>query len=114
MAEGKLDKGQQLFFENSKPEEQLFDLENDPHELYNLADQAEYKEILLNLRTQLIKEEKDMTAQANSFQPVKPKSVDILKWIKYTQPRAYQDMLNGKEIGFKKYTELYKKYNQAQ
>lgn len=53
--EGKLSAEQSIFFGKSKPEYELFDLEQDPHELHNLADcpsHARVKEELLNVLNQ--------------------------------------------------------------
>ncbi len=41
---------QALWFRKSKPEEELFDIENDPHELINIADDPKYNDILLMMR----------------------------------------------------------------
>ncbi len=50
---GGLDDIQAQWFRPSKPEEELFDTRNDPHETENLAGRAEYAEKLLELRTAL-------------------------------------------------------------
>ncbi|MEM9848636.1 MAG: sulfatase, partial [Bacteroidota bacterium] len=42
---------QALWFRPDKPQEELFDTENDPHELHNLADDPAYATKLLELRT---------------------------------------------------------------
>lgn len=42
---------QALWFRATKPNEELFDLENDPHELVNLADDPNHEEKLLELRS---------------------------------------------------------------
>lgn len=107
--EDKLSDEQKVFFENTKPKEQLFDLQNDPHELNNLADNPEYKKILDKLRIQLSETEKEMTSEDATFQPVVPKAVNIIDWLKYTKPEVYQEMLNGKEVGFQEYSKLYRK-----
>jgi len=107
--ESKLSDDQKVFFENTKPKEQLFDLQNDPHELNNLADNPDYKEILEKLRNQLSATEKEMTSEDNTFHPIVPKAVNIIDWLKYTKPEVYQEMLNGKEVGFQKYGKLYRK-----
>lgn len=48
--EGKLTPPQALFFADSRPEEELYDLENDPHEIHNLAKDPEYATKLAELR----------------------------------------------------------------
>jgi len=45
-----LTESQALWFRSEKPEEELFDIENDPHELHNLADDPHYAEKLAELR----------------------------------------------------------------
>lgn len=49
---GKLDEVQRAFFE-PRPPELLFDLENDPHEVRNLAGDSAYAEVLADLRRRL-------------------------------------------------------------
>ena len=48
--EGNLTDDQALWFRETKPREELFDLENDPFELINLADSTEFLEKLAELR----------------------------------------------------------------
>jgi arylsulfatase A-like enzyme len=45
-----LTKEQALWFRNQKPNEELFDILNDPHEINNLADDPDYEPNLLELR----------------------------------------------------------------
>ncbi len=52
---GELNEAQELWFAQSKPEEELYDLEVDPHELNNLIDNPQYKEKADELRTELKK-----------------------------------------------------------
>lgn len=49
-AEGDLPPAAQLFMAPTKPVEELYDLQNDPHELHNLADSATHQEILTRMR----------------------------------------------------------------
>lgn len=51
---GQLNEQQALWFQNSKPEEELYDLENDPYELNNLAENPEYQDKLTELRQKLV------------------------------------------------------------
>ncbi|MFC2125222.1 sulfatase-like hydrolase/transferase [Bacteroidota bacterium] len=45
-----LNRNQLLWFSQKKPIEELYDLENDPHELHNLIDEPSYREKLEELR----------------------------------------------------------------
>jgi N-sulfoglucosamine sulfohydrolase len=47
--EGSLDSVQQLWFRKTKPEEELFDLLSDPHEIHNLAYDPSYRDIKARL-----------------------------------------------------------------
>ena len=47
-----LDENQALWFRTTKAEEELFDTENDPHELNNIANDPAYAEILNTLRVE--------------------------------------------------------------
>src|SRR5690606_30339673 len=51
-AEGRLDAVQARFFQETKPEEELYDLAADPHEIHNLADDPAYAEKLAELRSE--------------------------------------------------------------
>ena len=51
---GQLNEFQSQWFRQSKVEEELFDTENDPNELANLANDPAYAEKLLELRTELL------------------------------------------------------------
>src|SRR4030095_3853501 len=62
-AEGKLSGPQKLFFAKSKPPEELYDLESDPHEIRNVAAEPMYAGKLAELRTALdnwIEQTKDL------------------------------------------------------
>ncbi|WOH36591.1 sulfatase-like hydrolase/transferase [Thalassotalea fonticola] len=56
---GKLNAAQSQFFEPKQLEE-LYDVENDPHQVNNLAGKAEYKALLVNLRQSLQRQLKAM------------------------------------------------------
>ena len=51
--QGKLNQSQAQWFRQQKPLEELFDIENDPHELQNLAEDPAYSEKLIELRVEL-------------------------------------------------------------
>lgn len=52
-AEGKLTPEQAHFMADARPTEELYDLERDPHEVHNLADDPEHQAILEELRGKL-------------------------------------------------------------
>lgn len=52
-AEGKLTPEQSLFFSDRKPEEELYDLKKDPHELRNLAQSPSHQKIKRKLQSEL-------------------------------------------------------------
>ena len=51
-AEGKLEGPQKLFFSETKPVEELYDTEADPHEVDNLAESPAHQQVLLRLRAE--------------------------------------------------------------
>ncbi len=60
---GKLDSLSSLWFRTPKPEEELYDMENDPFELVNLSDKIQFQDTLVHLRKVLnnwIKETNDL------------------------------------------------------
>lgn len=56
---GKLSDVQSAFYQ-SRPPEQLFDLEKDPHEINNLADDPAYADVLVQMRRALQEKEKSL------------------------------------------------------
>lgn len=108
--QGKLDSLQAAFFEGSKPKEELYDLENDPHETNNLVDDPAYTDQLKLLRDQLSNWERKLPG-IEEFNFTTPRAPEILEWIKYERNDLYQQMLNGKEIGFSKVRNLYRSRN---
>lgn len=54
-AEDKLDGAQKLWFSDTRPPEELYDCIGDPHQINNLADDPEYKDILKRMSTRLDK-----------------------------------------------------------
>jgi arylsulfatase A-like enzyme len=57
--EGKLTGFQNLWFEKTKPSEELYNWEHDPYELVNLAQDPKYLNILVKMRKQLDKWQQD-------------------------------------------------------
>lgn len=99
--EGHLNDVQRPFFEPTKPKEELYDLENDPQQLYNLAENTEYNDILVKLRKRTLEYDKGMFPISNIFEPVNPaaSAVKVLEWMKKSRPQKYQEMQEGVEVG---------------
>jgi arylsulfatase A-like enzyme len=104
-----LNDAQRFFFGPDKPEEELYDLLEDPHELNNLVGDPAYLEIMNELKEKLVVWENQLPPSAESdFEFVHPVAVDVLEWVKNEKPELYQEMLNGKEIGFGKLNREYR------
>lgn len=54
-AEDKLQGAQKIWFSDTRPPEELYDCEKDPHQINNLADDPEYKAVLKRMSTSLNK-----------------------------------------------------------
>lgn len=52
-ASGELTGPQALWFRQTKPTEELYDTQRDPHEIHNLADSAAYADVLARMRAEL-------------------------------------------------------------
>ena len=111
---GALNDDQAFFFGSEKPAEELYDLLEDPHELKNLAGDPEYADVLEDLRGKLVQWESQLPeTTADDFEFVHPMAVDILEWVKKEKPDQYQEMLNGKEIGFQRLAGEYRKLQES-
>ncbi len=106
-AENKLNKEQAFFFQDSKPVEELYNLENDPFELINLAENPSYGIILDSMRMKMQEYNQKMIPVSNIYHPVHPESVDVLNWVKNEKPELYKQMCDGVEIGFSKLAKEY-------
>jgi arylsulfatase A-like enzyme len=106
--EGKLTENELLFFADSKPKEELYNLQNDPHELNNLASDSKYSSVLNELRTKTKEYDKLMEPVDTIYEPINPSSVELLEWVKTQKPELYQQMLEGVEIGFQTLGKEYK------
>ncbi len=100
---------ERLFFNQTKPREELYDLINDPEELVNLARNPEYSQVLDQLRNTLKQAEKSNIPDEQIYHPTPSKSGNILKFVQYKHPNAYLRMLQGEHIGYQSYVKLYQK-----
>jgi len=107
-AEGKLSEAQKLFFQPTKPAEELYDLKNDPQELNNLAGNSEFSSLLVKMRKTTAQYDLDTKSKSRVFHPVHAESVDVLEWVKKEKPNMYKQLLEGMEIGFQTLSKEYK------
>ncbi|GAL63519.1 choline-sulfatase [Algibacter lectus] len=113
--EGKLNDVQKFFFQDSKPEEELYNLINDPQELVNLANSPEYTSILEDLREKTLKYDEAYKPVSDIYKPKSVQNtVDLVQWIKDEHPDIRNQMENGVEVGFKLWGEKFKKYKKEQ
>ncbi|QVY65598.1 sulfatase [Polaribacter sp. Q13] len=108
--EGKLNENQKPFFEPTKPKEELYNLKEDPNELHNLATNVKYKDVLEKLRAETVQFDTEMTPVSNTYHPVPVPGQPFVKWFQKEHPKAYQEMKEGVEVGYKKYSTEYKKH----
>lgn len=106
---GKLNENQKPFFEPHKPNEELYNLKDDPNQLHNLANDTEYQDILKNLRSKTEYFDETMQSKTNIYEPVLPIGPKVIEWLKTERPNDYARMTAGEEIGYKKFTDLYHK-----
>jgi len=80
--EGKLEGPQELFFQGTKPLEELYDCQNDPHNIRNLAGDPNYETVLKRLRAE---HERWMVDTEDVGLIIEPE-LDALKW-PYNKPK---------------------------
>lgn len=108
--DNELSEEERLFFSQTKPREELYDLENDPEELVNLAGKPEYAQVLEKMRTTLRKEEIYNIPEETVYHAQPSTSSKIIKYVMYKYPEAYLRMLQGELIGYQKFLKLYNKH----
>lgn len=84
---------QALWFRTTKPEEELFDTKNDPHELNNLANDPKYADKLKELRTQC--EQWVNSLEDTGLIPEKELLAKL--WKNGKQPKAAQPLIEQKD-----------------
>src|SRR5690606_35280886 len=108
--ENQLSPEQKSFFLPTKPVEELYDYENDPEELVNLARDPDYAAILEKMRSDLKREEIYNTPSESIYHPQPSVAINILEWLMYKFPEDYQQMLQGVHIGYSKYVKSFNEY----
>ncbi|MFH5832137.1 sulfatase [Halalkalibaculum sp. DA384] len=110
--QGKLDSLQASFFTGAKPTEELYDLQEDPHETNNLINDPDYRDQLRRLRDMLEEWEATLPASSpNDHDLVVPIAPELLEWVQYERTPRYLDMLEGEEIGFGRMLRQYRNRN---
>ncbi len=95
---------------DSKPKEELYNLKNDPFELYNLANESEYAEKLNELRNLTLKTEAQMQSENPEFTAVPVPGAAFMEWLKAEEPAEFKQMQSGIEIGYDRMIKKYKQY----
>ncbi len=102
------------FFKNRKPEEELYDLEKDPHETVNLVDDPEYSDVLQDMRVHMEEwKRKVPETTTEDFDIRGASSPTLLDFVRYNKPEEYQQMLDGELIGFQRIQREYRRYRDS-
>ncbi|MFD2257733.1 sulfatase [Luteolibacter algae] len=112
--EGKLSEAEQTFFAERKPYEELYDLEKDPDELNNLAENPEYAAVLEEMRAK----ETEWTAKNRDYGledlgKRKPEeglaSVTTREAVKKNDPQLWEELESGKLMETQAWSKRYRK-----
>lgn len=107
--QGELDSLQAAFFALKKPQEELYDLREDPHETENLIEDPAHQRIVEKMRNLLDDWQNRLPkTEPKDFNFVTPGAPDLLEWVKYQKTDQYLDMLRGEEIGFQQLNQQYR------
>jgi N-sulfoglucosamine sulfohydrolase len=68
-AEDKLEGAQKIWFSSTRPPEELYDCEKDPHQIHNLADDPKYKDVLRRMSGRLNKWMSNTNDMGNISEP---------------------------------------------
>ncbi|MEL6591513.1 MAG: sulfatase-like hydrolase/transferase [Bacteroidota bacterium] len=111
-AAGELNPVQAHFFADSKEPEELYDLEQDPHETKNLAADPAYQTQLEQMRNHLTdwqSKHHDYGLDPIDWEAIEePISVPMLTWLRETHPEVIADMQAGIEPGFSKWVKTFR------
>ncbi|MFC1737562.1 sulfatase [Planctomycetota bacterium] len=90
---GELTAEQMGFMAATRPKEELYDLEKDPYELHNLADDSRYRQILKELRS-VLNEWIEQTGDQGRI----PEDRETIEYWKRQASEEYQDIMNRRRI----------------
>lgn len=97
-AAGRLDKNTSLFMAGRKPAEELYDIQNDPHQLVNLAGDPRYRAVLQDMRGKMNRWQathRDCGLEdRNARKPGKEKET-VRDWLIKTHPEEWKKLQAG-------------------
>ena len=92
--QGKLDEKTGIFFQDRKPELELYDWARDPHEMNNLADCPEAAEVLRKMRAMMEdyqRSHRDMGLEdLDDRHPMKKSPYQVRNWLQQTDPARWE------------------------
>ena len=100
--EGTLSADEAWFFGPNKPQEELYDLEKDPHELINLAAFDDYEEVLNQMRGYMNEWQSEnvdqgiLDLESRNLNP--SKAGPIRTWLQETYPEEWERILSGEIV----------------
>lgn len=97
-AENKLNSNTSIFMSEHKPQEELYDMKNDPYQLKNLAYDSVYRNILQDMRNKM--NEWQNRYKDNGLEDIHRRKsvgerVTMRDWVKKHYPKEWQKLLKG-------------------
>lgn len=111
--ENQLTPAQKIFFAETKPVEELYDLQKDPDEMINLSRDPAYAGVIAKMRADLKREEQYNTPAESIYHAMPSVAINILEWVMYRFPQDYLKMLRGEHIGYEKYAKSLDAYRKT-
>lgn len=112
--EGSLSANRLVFFRDQKPDEELYDLENDPEELHNLAGDPQYASVLKDMRLkelQWLSQHRDFGLEdLGRRQPEKGLAAEKARaGVKKHEPELWKRLESGELMETQKWMKKYRK-----
>ncbi len=90
---GELTEAQQHFIRKTRPQEELYDLQDDPYEVHNLADDDGHKSTLNDLRTRL-----DAWIDETGDMGETPESDDVISYWQENMRESYEERMENRGL----------------
>ena len=90
---GELTEAQQHFLRKTRPQEELYDLQNDPYEIHNLADDDGHKSTLNDLRAKL-----DAWIDETGDMGETPESDDVISYWQENMKESYEESMENRGL----------------